>query len=149
MTAIDIDALLAAARLDDRTDRLVLADALRDAGRDGEANVLAGDGPAVLLGGEVLGAISPGLVRSEGSGIGDDDPVESYDWFDSHGGRFQMELYVEEGSHPTPAGGEAAVYRWAKWQDRYDGGRVGQGRWFWTREEAEADAARHAEEDAD
>lgn len=44
-TSEHIDAMLAAADLSDRTTRLVLADALEDAGREGEAAVMRGGEP--------------------------------------------------------------------------------------------------------
>ena len=43
MTAFDIDALIAAADLADRTDRLMLADACEEAGRDLDALLLDSD----------------------------------------------------------------------------------------------------------
>lgn len=59
MTATHLDALLATADLNDRADRLILADALDDAGRDGEAALLRGDGAVIEYVGVVVELLTP------------------------------------------------------------------------------------------
>ena len=56
MTAFDIDALIAAADLADRTDRLMLADACEEAGRDLDAFLLDSDTPLRLVSGRLAPA---------------------------------------------------------------------------------------------
>lgn len=50
MTAIDLNSLIEAADLTDRTDRLMLADAYEEEGRDEEARLLRMDGVSVWCG---------------------------------------------------------------------------------------------------
>lgn len=89
MTAHDLDALIAAADLTDRTDRLMLADELEAAGRDEEASVLRGGREAAAVSDAIVAYADP--VRRTELGRpnhcpSDGLPIVLREWYDHERG---------------------------------------------------------------
>lgn len=140
--------LVTSANLGDPTDRAMLSDALEEAGRIHEAELLRSRDAVREREGELVpAAIHPQHVEADRPSV-QDEVLASYDWYDGYGGQFEMALHLQQGEYKTPGGTVVPVYRWVKFQDGWVGGVVGEGPWLHSEDEAREDAEAHAQEDA-